>query len=313
MSFNPFNKVVSFWRFAVDVMLRWYHGGIGDLAAGVTFWVLISLPAFVLAMLAVLGPIDSFIGFGFQTEIQQEVEEFLARVLTDDSGDVKEAVTSLFEQSNTGLFTISLGFALWSISRGFAGLIRALEDIYGIINGRPWYITRVVAVVLGLGTMLIALPLVALEQVLWVDVSDGFLKDVGRYLSIIASLVLWASIIYYFGPAQRNKWHHDLPGALVAALLWIVLYLGFGRFVSLLSGANEVTAAISAGLFALSWIWLAAQALLIGGAVNYLYGIRRGVVRHSKTWSLNEKIASTTGEIKKVIIDAADNSSSDPE
>ena len=170
------------WRFTVDVALRWYHGGLGDLAAGVTFWVLISLPAFVLAMLAVLGPLDNILDFGFQTEIRANVIEFTERVLSDDSGDLKTAVSGLFEQSNTGLFTISILFALWSISRGFAGLIRALEDTYGILNGRPWYTTRVVAVFLGLGTIIISLPIIALEQLLWSDIASPWLANLDATL-----------------------------------------------------------------------------------------------------------------------------------
>ncbi len=286
MSLNPSKAIASAWRLIVDVSLRWYHGGLGDLAAGVTFWMLISLPAFVLAMLAVLGPIDEYAPFGFQTEIRANVEEFADRVLTDDSGDVKQAIGSLFDQSNPGLFTISILFALWSISRGFAGLIRALEDTYGIINGRPWYVTRVVAILLGLGTMALLLPLIVVEQVVLSAVDSIFLANLVRYFAVAVTTVAWAFIILFFGPADRNRWWDDLPGAATAALLWTLLYFGFGRIVGFLGGGNEVRAAVGAGLFVLTWIWLASQALLIGGAVNYLVGVRRGLVRSSKSWNL---------------------------
>ncbi len=286
----------SAWQFIVDVALRWYHGSIGDLAAMVTFWVLISLPAFVLTLLSVLGPLDDVLDFGFQTEIRENVIEFIGDIFSDSSGDIREAIDGLFDQTNPGLFTISLGFALWSISRGFAGLIRALEEAYDVEDGRPWYTTRVVAIFLGIGTMIIPLPLLVLEQILWTDIESNLLATFGRYTTIGITLVGWASIIYYFGPAERNRWRDDLPGAVVASILWTLLVFVISDFIGIISGGNEVTAVVGAGLIALTWIWLAAQALLIGGAVNYLAGARRGIVRKKAEWNL-------TGEIKKVIVD----------
>ncbi len=289
------------WRFVWDVALRWYHGGIGDLAAGVTFWLLVSMPAAVLALLAALGPIDAFIGYGFETQMKVELEEFIERVLTDEGGEVQAAITALFDQTNPELLTFSVAVALWSISRGFAGLIRALEDIYDIQDGRPWYYTRVVAVFLGLGTILVPLPLVAMEELVWSQITDGFLERSVRSLLAMLVLVLWAATFYHFAPAKRNKWRHDLPGALVAASLWWILTLGFARYVAMTAGSNEVTAVVGAGLLALTWIWLAAQVLLIGGAVNFIYGERFGLSRLHKQWNLNEKLAKGTGEIKKIV------------
>ncbi len=78
---GPISWVLSVWRFVVDVALRWYYGRVGDLAASITFWLVISLPALVLALLALLGPLDRMItGVGLSDTIQSEVEEFITRV-----------------------------------------------------------------------------------------------------------------------------------------------------------------------------------------------------------------------------------------
>ncbi len=291
------------WRFVVDVALRWYHGGIGDLAAGVTFWILVSLPASVLALLAALGSLDKLIDFGFQTKIEQNVLDFLDRVFNEEGSGISPTVASLFQQTNSGLLTVSLVVALWSISRGFSGLIRALEDIYEVVDGRPWYYTRVVAVLLGVGSLLVSVPLVLLERLVWDQIPNGALERVGRSLVALIVLVSWASTIYHFGPAQRSRWRHDLPGAVTAAVMWLLLSIGFGWYVDLTSGANEVTAAVGAGLLALTWLWLSAQVLLIGGTVNYLYGRRRDIARRRRSWSLNERL---TGEIRKIVTPTVD-------
>ena len=306
MKKGPIGWVVAGWRFVVDVALRWYHGRVGDLAASVTFWIVISLPALVLALLFVLGPIDRLLSAELQESIQAELEEFITRAFTEEGEAVSDTVDGLFDQTNTGLATVSLALAIWSISRGFAGLIRALEDIYDIEDRRPWYHTRVVAVILGIGSILIAVPLVLLEIYVWSGISNNVLESVLRGVVAVVVLVLWASIVFHYGPAERHRWRFDLPGAVVAAVLWWLLTFGFARYVDLTSDANEVRAAVGAGLLALTWIWLAAQVLLIGGAVNYILGLRLGVARGRRTWSINEVVTKSTGEIRKIVVPERD-------
>lgn len=294
-------NVVAVWRFVVDVALRWYQGGVGDLAAGVTFWILVSLPASILALLAGLDWLDSFVSLGFSVEVETTVIEFVEQVFTDENGAIADGVATLFEQNNPSLLTVSLAVTLWSISRGFAGLIRALDDIYGITDGRPWYHTRVVAIVLGIGSLLISVPLVLIERVVWASLTDGPIEEGLRALVAMAVLVLWAQTIYHFGPSHRSRWNHDLPGAAVAAVLWWLLSIGFVYYVDLSASANGVTAAVGAGLLALTWLWLAAQVLLIGGTVNFLLAERFDFDRRRRSWSLNEKLRDSTGELRRIV------------
>jgi hypothetical protein len=86
----------------------------------------------------------------------------------------------------------------------------------------------------------------------------------------------------------------------VAAILWWLLTAGFEFYVSITSRANAATAAVGAALLALTWIWMAAQVLLIGGTVNFLYGQRRSIPRERMSWG--ERIAWGTGEIRKVVV-----------
>ncbi|MEL6982711.1 MAG: hypothetical protein AAFO29_09845, partial [Actinomycetota bacterium] len=88
----------------------------------------------------------------------------------------------------------------------------------------------------------------------------------------------------------------------VAAIGWWLLTVGFARYVDLTSNANEVQAVVGASLLALTWVWVAAQVLLVGGAVNYLLGERLGVTRGRRTWAINEVVTKGTGEIKKIVV-----------
>ncbi len=286
----------------VAVAVRWYRGGVGDLAAGVTFWILVSLPAATLALLAALRPLERVASIGFQAEIEDDVRAFVARVFTAEASGVQDTVGALFDQRpNSGLLAVSILVAVWSVGRGFAGLMRALDDIYEIEHGRAWYHTRIVATLLGLGSLTVPVGLVVLDRLVWDRFPDGIFEDGARWVAGMAVLVAWASTLLHFGPSRRSAWRYDLPGAITAAVLWRLLSGGYGWYISLSSGANDVTAAVGASLLALTWIWLSAQVLLIGGTVNHVLGQRWGISRARRS-IINDVITDViTGEIRKVV------------
>ena len=161
-----------------------------------------------------------------------------------------------------------------------------------------------VAVLLGVGSVLIPLPLIVLDQFVWDSLPSNTLFETFRIITLVAVLILWASIVYHFGPATRSRWLHDLPGAIIAALMWWLLTIGFAQYVDLTlaaEGSTEVRAAVGIFLLAITWIWLAAQVLLIGGAVNQIFGDRLGISRSAREWSIPEMVTKSTGEIKRII------------
>lgn len=304
MSKNPVKWIKSLSTFVWDVAKHWYHGGLGDLAAGVTFWILLSVPALVLAMVSGLGWLSKLTGQGFVDEISSGVVDFFDGIFDNSGNEVTDLVASMFEQTSSGIVTFSILLAMWTISRGFAGLIRALDEVYDVEDGRAWYHTRVVALFLGLGTFIVAAPIAALEIYVWPELDLGAAEGPLRAGVAVLILVLWASIIFYYGPATRSRWRWDLPGAVIAAVMWWGMSRGFEFYVDLITAGegNGVSGAIGGGLLALTWIWLASQVLLIGAAVNSALGDRFGIDRGKRSWRLNEKIFRT-GEIKKVIVD----------
>lgn len=298
---NPLRWARSAWTFVWDVSKRWYYGGIGDLAAGVTFWILLSLPAVVLAMVSALGVLDSLLGRSLSTEIEDDITGFIERVFSSEAEGIATAVDELFAQQELGLLTVSVALTLWTISRGFAGMIRSLDLVYEVDDGRAWYYTRIVALVLGLGSLLVSVPIVLLEIVVWSRFPDGAIESVLRTVVAVVILVFWASMIFHYGPSIRTKWRWDLPGSIVAAIFWWILTVGYQSYIDVVSGRNGVLSAIGASLLALTWVWLAAQVLLIGAAVNVQVATMIGIERSRREWKIPDVLR--TGELKKITAD----------
>ncbi len=299
---GPIQWLRASWDFVFEVGKRWYYGGIGDLAAGVTFWILLTLPAAILAMVSALGSLQGIVGENLSQEIEDDVIRFIEKVFNAEAGSVSATVASLFDRQPGGLLTFSLAVSFWTISRGFSGLIRALDEVYQVEDGRAWYVTRFVGLVLGLGSMLISVPIVLLEFFVWSKVPNGAVEEILRSVSAVLILVTWASMIFHFGSSIRTKWRWDLPGAVVAASFWWGLTNLFQYYVRLSSGSNQVLTTIGASLLALTWVWLAAQVLLIGAAVNNLLSERLGLDRHKREMKVIPEVLMRTGEMRKIVI-----------
>lgn len=302
---SVFRTIKAFPRFVWDVAKLWYHGGIGDLAAGVTFWILITVPAAVLTLVSSASFIDDreILGVSVKTQIKFEILSWVNRTFVEGAETARAAVDNLFAQNRTGVFTIAAGLTLYTISRGFAGMIRALDTVYSIENGRPWYHTRFVGLILGLGTILVMVPIVLLELLVWGSSELPAEATLSAFVSMVI-LVGWASLIFHFGPSTRSKWRWDLPGAIVAAVFWWGLSKGFGEYVGLITlggDGSSVLGIIGGFLLALTWIWLAAQVLLIGAAVNFVLGERLNLDR-GRNRSVINAISNATGELKKVVV-----------
>lgn len=248
-----------------------------DQAASVAFWLLLSLPA---ALLAALSSV-SLLGDDLTDELQDAALEFIERVFTSEADTLKESVNGLFDQSRPGVLSASIATAVFTLSRGFAGLVRGLDRVYDVDSSRNFAHTRLLAVGLALGTLFA----VAVSTALWSLGGSIGLPLIVRLLGALIVLIVWSATIFHIGPNHHTPWRYDLAGAAIAAVGWLVLSLAFGWYVRVLggSGSNDVIGAAGALLLALTWLWAACVVLLIGGEVNEILASRAGVVQESRT------------------------------
>lgn len=264
------------WQLTKDAIDEFRQDGLGDLAAAITFWTILSIPAAVLAMVSALSSLDSVIGSSLATDVENEVQEFIADTLVD-SDTLSSAVDELFNSSSAGVATVATLIALFTLSRAFAGLIRALDVAYEIEDGRPWWYLRIVAIGLGVATVVV----VAGTATFLVLLPSLPMGSVARFLAAPAAfavLVLWAATIFHIGPNHRTPWRYDLPGALFAAIGWLVTSQGFGIYSRLIDQGNQVQTSVGAVLLALTLMYLLGLVLLIGAEINDVIARRSGVV-----------------------------------
>jgi len=267
--------------------------GIGDVAASITFWTILSVPAAVLALVSFLSSLEAVVGVSIANDVEAEVQRFVSDTFTD-SATLSETVAELFNTSSTGVATVATLVAVFTLSRAFAGLIRALDIAYGVDDSRPWWFLRIVAVGLGLGTVLIVATGATLLAVLPSLPFDGALRLLTAPVVLVA-LIVWAATIFHIGPNHRTPWRYDLPGAVFTTTGWVVATQGFASYVRAFGQGNDVQSGVGAILLALTLIYALSVVLLLGAEINDVLAQRAGVARQApsvgtKARSIRERI-----------------------
>ena len=253
-----------------------------DLAAGVTFFAVFALPAGVLAFVAALGSLSSFVGRDLAADAEREVIEFMNMNFTSEASDLTEAVSSLFDQQRPGLLAFSVIVAFWALSRGFAGLVRALDVAYDLEERRSWARIRLTGLALAMMTIIaISAVIAALVVIPFLDSVDVLVSILRGPVAFVA-VMTWATTVYHIAPNHHTPWRWDIPGALLTTALWLALALGFGFYLSIAGTGNQVVGAVGALLVALTWIYLMAMALLVGAELNAVLADRAGIAQQPR-------------------------------
>lgn len=274
---NPARLAKWTWQLTKDVINEYRRDGVGDLAASITFWTLLSIPAAILALISALSSVESIVGTKASDDLQDEIQTFISDTFAD-SDTLSEAVAELFEGSNGSVVTVATLVAFFSLSRGFAGLIRALDRAYEVEDGRAWWHVRLVAIGLGISTILVAAGS-SVTLALLPELPGGTAFQILAAPAAFVLIVIWAATMFHVGPNHRTPWRYDIPGALVTAVGWVLATQGFAFYVRIAGQGNQVQTTVGAVLLGLTLMYLLSIVMLVGAELNDVLSRRAGVVQ----------------------------------
>jgi membrane protein len=260
---------------------------VGGLAAEVAFFGVLSVFPGLLVLAAVLGSLETLVGNDLARRAQEFVLDFLDRILTAQAAGAVQAIRELFARPRGGLVTFASLFGLWGMSRGFVAVIRALDLAYDLEEHRSLAHQRLTALLLALSAVIVGIVLLgaivvgpllgggraladAIGQGGWFTAAWGWL----RWPFAFALLVVWAVVLYHVAPYQRTRWLDGMPGAVLAAVLWLGVSAGFSLYLRLAGAANLVLGTLGGALILLVWLYLLGLVLLIGGELNAILAAR---------------------------------------
>jgi membrane protein len=261
---------------ARGVYSRFGEVQITDRAATLAYYGFLSLfPALIVAV-ALLGLLGSY------PATYNAIIETLREAAPGTAVDtIDSALRDVFRVRGAGgLLGFGLLFAFVTASGAVGASIRSLETINETREDAGFVRSNLTRLWLTLALM--ALFLVALAALLVAGPLFGSLAEAAglgeegrtgvamlRYPVGLASLLGALLLLYSLGPAgTRRKPLEHLPGALLAALLWVIASAGFSFYVSSFSTYDATYGALGAVIVLLVWIYVGALAVLIGALAN---------------------------------------------
>ncbi|MBW1600659.1 YihY/virulence factor BrkB family protein [Streptomyces sp. JJ66] len=245
------------------------------LAAEAAFFTLLSLPPLLLGLIGLLGYLDAWIGTDTIASVRVNILDASATVLSERG--VNEVAAPLIDDVIRGgrpdIISFGFALALWSGSRAVNVFIDTITVMYGLDGQRGIVKTRLVAFLLYLVALLlgaVALPLLVVgpETVIgWVPQAE-LLVRVFYWPTVLLLAVAFLTTLFHVSVPVRSPWREDIPGALVALLMW-----GGGSFLLRVYLTSQVEGptiygSLAAPVAVLLWIFISAFAVLVGAAVN---------------------------------------------
>jgi membrane protein len=233
-----------------------------------------SLLAFFPAVVFLVGLLDLVGAY-------DALKDFLAPIAP---GEVLDTIDTLQEDTSKSTsvlaFVIGAAGATWAASGAMGSVIKAVNRAYERVETRPFWKTRIIAVVL------VALTGITTAGLLLLIVFGGPLGEaiarqahlggafelfwaIARWPIAFLAVLLFFSLVYYLAPnLDVRNWRWVTPGSLVGGFSWLALSGLFALYTSFSDSYSKTYGALASGIVLLLWLNYSAFALLFGAELN---------------------------------------------
>lgn len=247
-----------------------------DLAAALTYYSVLAIFPAALALLSLLGLFNQS-GKALSTVLDVLRPLVSASTLQNIQGPLERLTTS---QAAGWTFVVGILGALWSAS-GYVGAFgRAMNRIFEVEEGRPFWrlrpmniIVTIVSIVLSAVVLLILVVSGPVAKSVGNAVGLGSqavtVFDIAKWPVLALLVVVIVATLYYFTPNVKwPKFRILSIGAFVAILVWVVVSVGFAFYVANFSNYDRTYGSVAGVIVALLWLWLTNLALMFGAELD---------------------------------------------
>ena len=242
-------------------------------AAGVTYYGLLSIFPAIAALVSIYGL------FADPAMIERQVQA-LSGVLPGGAveiiGEQLRRVSAQGTQKLGFTFVTGLAIALWSANAAMKALFDTLNVVYDEKEKRGFVKLNLVSLAFTLSGILFILValgaivvLPAILDSLGLGSAIEWLLRILRWPLLLLVVALGLAVIYRYGPSRaRARWRWISWGSVIAATLWLAASMLFSWYSTNFGSYNETYGSLGAIIVFMTWMWISATIILIGGEIN---------------------------------------------
>jgi len=241
-------------------------------AAALAFQALFSIFPFMIVLIAMLGMLDMM-------QFYEWIRSQTALLLPDEAMAQVEKVIDEVQKPRGGLISIGLIVALWVASGAMRVTINALNVVYKVKEGRPFwklyplsilYTLCIAAMLIGAAVLMVLGP----QVMAWMAEQIGIEEVVVtlwtwfRLPIALALFMVAIAFVYYIAPDVEQRVRFITPGSVLSVIVWIITSLGFGFYIKSFADYSAVYGSIGAVIVLMMYFYISAAVLLFGAEMN---------------------------------------------
>lgn len=267
------------WFIFLDKLL---HGILEDEVPAVggqlTYFLILSIFPFLIFFLNILS----------YTSIAQEeiLENFLIVLPTETQILLKGIVREIVGYSSETLLSLGIILSLWTGSLGITAIIRAVNKAYDVEKRRPYWKLKGLAIIFTIAlafVLIIVLSMLVFGEIIGQKIFAIFgathifyhIWEFFRIIIPVFSMVIIFALLYKFSPTPEEgldiKLKDTIPGALFAAIGWIITSMIFSFYVNNFGNYSKTYGSLGGIIILLIWLYIASIMIILGGEINGAY------------------------------------------
>ena len=262
----------GWWDIATRVYLEFNKDRVLSVAAGVTFYTLLSLFPAIAALVTCYGLVADVNTINVHLATLHGV---LPESAIDIIGEQVKRIATKGSGTLGFTFFTSLTLSLWSANAAMKAMFDALNVVYEEEEKRNYFWLNVRSLTFTAGALLfiiLALMAIVVLPVVFnfLGLGDGArLIAMARWPALLVVLLGGLAVLYRYGPSrERARWRWVGAGSVVAGLLWLAASILFSWYVANFGNYNETYGSLGAVIGFRTWIWISATIVLLGGEIN---------------------------------------------
>ncbi len=249
-------------------------------AGHIAFCTLLALFPFLIVVVSAA----SFLGTGeIAGQLIYMAFDFLPAEMVDTLSPV---IVEILEQRRGGLMTVGIIGTIWAASSGLEALRLAANNAYGVTSLQAAWRRRLedlILVMVGIAATILAVFAVIAGPFLWdwlapilkFQLIKAWMWALVRHAVAITVLILGVSVLYRWLPNVRQRWHHTLPGAVTASLLWLLGGTLFSLYLSQLGSYTVTYGSLGGIVITMLFFYMSGIFFVLGAEVNGTLGAAR--------------------------------------
>jgi len=189
-------------------------------------------------------------------------------------------VNQVYNQS-MGIIPITVLVALWSAGKGVLAMSSGLNCVYKCKETRNYVLLRIRATAYTVMFILVIILLLVLSVFgnslnIFIEENVPILRRAADWLIEArvfispATLVVFLLLTYKFLPNRRDNYVRQLPGAVFAAVGWMVVSWVFSVYVDIFKGFSTMYGSLTTIVLIMLWLYFCMYSILLGAELNVM-------------------------------------------